>query len=102
MIDIADINRQLVEQDTGLRGQTRRCRLQVGDPGLRAVAMSSSAGIAALRTSSQRICWRPAGGLIGTTMFSVDELRPRGFTGFRPLLNLDTNAVTEDAACTSC
>jgi hypothetical protein len=27
-------------------------------------------------------------------MFSLDELRARGFTGFRPLLNLDTNAVT--------
>jgi hypothetical protein len=48
MIDIADINRQLVEQDTALRAELAAAAALVGDPGLRAVATMLAAGIAAL------------------------------------------------------
>lgn len=48
MIDITDVNRQLVEQDTALRAELTAAAAQVDDPGLRAVAMMLVAGIAAL------------------------------------------------------
>ena len=48
MINIADINRHLIEQDTELRAELAATASQVGDPGLRSVAMVLAAGIAAL------------------------------------------------------
>jgi len=48
MINIAEINRQLTEQDAELRAQLSSAAAQVADPGLRAAAMALAAGIAAL------------------------------------------------------
>ena len=48
MISIAEVNRQLVEQDAGLRAELAATAAHVDDPSLRALSSILAAGIAAL------------------------------------------------------
>ncbi len=48
MINIADINRQLIEQDTAVRAELTAAAARVNGPDLRAVAEMLATGIAAL------------------------------------------------------